>query len=150
MLSRTFDCIQELYEKKSAYILELIEATYPDCQYVIDDYNSDFLGFLKRNKEIMYKLLDDYNNSLTEHYFINKLGAPPYVSTNDIFCLLDKCLGITQVELLYSIKRQNEFQFAGGKFKSENFRDIKDADLRYAVLERIYDHEDPKIIFQDK
>lgn len=145
MLKAVFPFLKWVYELPADKVDSLIGDT---PSFIREDYEKDLVGFLQRYKKGQEVLLDEYNNELTERYFCNKLGEPPYITTAELELVLSKN-SESAINLIYKIyeksiepRDQGYFWYMQHPLPSEDFCDLTLDNLLFKIMERIYENDD--------
>ena len=142
MLKAVFPFLKWVYELPADKVDSLIGDT---PSFIREDYEKDLIGFLQRYKKGQEILLDEYNNELTERYFRNKLGEPPYITTAELELVLSNN-SEPAINLIYKIYETREpyfsFWYMRQALPSEDFCDLTLDNLLFKIMERIYENDD--------
>lgn len=142
MLKSTFTFFRWVHDQPEEKIRDYIkEYSKSEKNYIIEDYHTDMIGFLSRCRKICDSLLDEYNTELTDRYFLNKLGEPPYITTAEVYKVLNGNQR-APIELMYSMNDEDTFYYMCKQLPSDDFNDLSMDNLLFKIMERIYENDD--------
>jgi hypothetical protein len=106
---------------------------------MLEDYKLDCIGFFKRNPQILIRVLDDYNCDITDRCLLAGDVVPPQISASKLESAIRLLAMRPPVEILYAIRSQETFSFAGTNLRSQEFNSLPIENLIYNIITDLWD-----------